>query len=90
MFEPSDARLWLSLRKSAEDVLTAFYSAGALIGATPKDAFSVVCDASTTTQDDIDNGRVIAQVTLSCAVSIQRLDVVITQRGSTAMQGQAA
>jgi phage tail sheath protein FI len=89
-FEPSNARLWLSLRTSAEDVLTAFYRAGALVGATPKDAFSVACDGSTTSQDDIDNGRVIVQVTLSLAVSIQRLDVVITQHGGAAMQGQAA
>ena len=31
---------------------------GALQGSTPQQAFVVKCDATTTTQNDIDNGRV--------------------------------
>ena len=35
---------------------------GALMGTTPPQAFVVICDATTTTQNDIDNGRVNIQI----------------------------
>ncbi len=35
---------------------------GALIGTKPEDAFFVRCDSSTMTQDDIDDGRLIAEI----------------------------
>ena len=38
----------------------------ALDGATPADAFSVRCDRSTMTQNDLDNGRLVAEIMLYC------------------------
>ena len=35
---------------------------GALLGATPKEAFFVHCDRSTMTQNDLDNGRLICRI----------------------------
>jgi phage tail sheath protein FI len=38
------------------------WASGGLQGATPDKAFFVRCDTTTMTQDDIDNGRLIALV----------------------------
>ncbi|HEY4241171.1 MAG TPA: hypothetical protein VGM88_15215 [Kofleriaceae bacterium] len=84
-FEASNEALWLWLRQRAEDVLRSFYVAGALVGSSEKDAFAVRCDRTTMSQDDLDSGRAIVTVTLAIASSIQRIDLVITQHGTSAV-----
>ena len=46
------------MRDSVKNFLTTQWRAGALFGATPKEAFFVRVDETTTTQDDRDNGIV--------------------------------
>lgn len=58
VFEPNDEPLWLAIRSSVETFLLGLYRQGAFQGATPSEAFFVKCDATTTTQEDIDNGKV--------------------------------
>jgi phage tail sheath protein FI len=58
VFEPNDLKLWARLRDSVKNFLTTQWRAGALFGATPKEAFFVRVDETTTTQDDRDNGIV--------------------------------
>lgn len=58
VFEPNDEPLWKSIRRDAGAFLHTLWRDGALQGAKPEEAFFVKCDAETTTQDDIDNGRV--------------------------------
>jgi phage tail sheath protein FI len=58
VFEPNDLRLWARLRDSVKNFLTTQWRAGALFGDTPKEAFFVRVDETTTTQDDRDNGIV--------------------------------
>jgi phage tail sheath protein FI len=58
VFEPNDEPLWLSIRNSVEGFMLSLFNQGALQGGTPSLAFQVKCDASTTTQDDINNGVV--------------------------------
>lgn len=58
VFEPNDEPLWASLRLNIRSFMLTQFRAGALQGSTPDDAFFVKCDASTTTQQDIDNGVV--------------------------------
>ena len=57
-FEPNGETLWSEIRSASEAFLNSLYVQGALQGTTASHAFFVTCDASTTTQDDIDNGRV--------------------------------
>jgi phage tail sheath protein FI len=57
--------------------LTNLYLIGALGGASPAEAFQVRCDRSTMTQNDIDNGRVIARVEFVAASPIERITVVL-------------
>jgi phage tail sheath protein FI len=58
VFEPNDEPLWSSLRLNIRSFMLTQFRAGAFQGAKPDEAFFVKCDASTTTQQDIDNGVV--------------------------------
>jgi len=76
-FESSGEQLWTKLRESLDTLLLGLWQDGALRGATPADAFYVRCDRSTMTQNDIDNGRVIALVQFDAAFPIERITVVL-------------
>ncbi len=52
VFEPNDSSLWAALRAEVKDFMSNLMSQGALYD------FQVTCDATTTTQDDIDAGIV--------------------------------
>lgn len=58
VFEPNDERLWQQLRLTVGAFLHPIFQGGAFQGDTPRDAYFVKCDTETTTQSDIDNGRV--------------------------------
>ncbi len=59
VFEPNDARLWKRVEQSVRAFLTAVWRDGALMGATPEQAFFVRCDETTMTPYDRENGRLI-------------------------------
>jgi phage tail sheath protein FI len=58
IFEPNDTPLWVALRTTVESFMLSLYNQGAFQGTTPSQAFQVKCDNTTTTQDDIDQGKV--------------------------------
>ncbi len=62
VFEPNGESLWATVRQRAEEFLDAQWRSGALMGRRPDDAYFVRCDRTTMTQDDIDNGRLVALV----------------------------
>ncbi|MBO7743568.1 phage tail sheath family protein [Paenibacillus sp. MWE-103] len=62
VFEPNDAKLWARVRRTINEFLTRVWRDGALMGAMQDQAFFVQVDRSTMTQDDIDNGRMIALI----------------------------
>jgi phage tail sheath protein FI len=62
VFEPNDERLWARVRQSISNFLTTVWRDGALEGTKAEEAFFVTCDRTTMTQDDIDNGRLIAVI----------------------------
>ena len=62
VFEPNGERLWANVRTTVSDFLYNEWIVGALLGATPKEAFFVRCDRSTMTQNDLDNGRLVCLV----------------------------
>jgi len=57
LFEPNDEPLWARVRASVTAFLYDLWRRGALQGAKPEQAFFVRCDRDTTTQLDIDLGR---------------------------------
>jgi len=62
VFEPNDATLWKSIRRDVGAFLTRLWRSGALMGATPEEAFFVQCDEETNPPDVIDAGQVITVI----------------------------
>ncbi|MDT8760261.1 phage tail sheath subtilisin-like domain-containing protein [Sphingomonas psychrotolerans] len=62
VFEPNGEALWANVRTTVSDFLYNEWVSGALLGASPKEAFFVRCDRTTMTQNDLDNGRLICLV----------------------------
>jgi phage tail sheath protein FI len=58
VFEPNDEPLWASLRLNVGSFMNNLFRKGAFQGKSAGDAYYVRCDASTTTQNDIDLGIV--------------------------------
>ena len=62
VFEPNGELLWANVRRSIEDFLLNEFQMGALLGTKPEEAYFVRCDRSTMTQNDLDNGRLVALI----------------------------
>ncbi len=58
VFEPNDEPLWSQLRLNIGVFMHDLFRQGAFQGGKPSDAYFVRCDATTTTQSDIDKGIV--------------------------------
>ena len=58
LFEPNDEPLWAQIRLAAGAFMQNLFRQGAFQGAKASDAYDVRCDATTTTQNDINLGRV--------------------------------
>jgi phage tail sheath protein FI len=58
VFEPNDAPLWSQMRLAVGTFMHDLFRQGAFQGSTPRDAYLVRCDATTTTQADVDLGIV--------------------------------
>jgi len=65
VFEPNDRRLWKAIRCDIGVYLTLLWRQGALMGASPEQAYFVKCDEETNTPDVIDNGQVVALIGLA-------------------------
>lgn len=77
-FEPSGEKVWGRIRDQLNIFLRALFDAGALRGDSPAASYQVRCDRSTMSQDDIDNGRVIATVQFDAAAPVDTITVVLT------------
>jgi phage tail sheath protein FI len=58
IFEPNDTPLWTAIVTSINAFMLTLFHQNAFQGNSPKEAFQVRCDATTTTQTDINNGIV--------------------------------
>ncbi len=58
VFEPNDEPLWAQIRLAVGSFMNNLFRQGAFQGSSPRDAYLVRCDSSTTTQADIDLGIV--------------------------------
>ena len=58
VFEPNDEPLWTQIRLNVDDFMNSLFRQGAFQGASAQQAYLVKCDATTTTQGDIDRGVV--------------------------------
>ena len=62
VFEPNDLSLWKSIERDVSAFLTLQWRQGALMGATPEEAFFVSCNAETNPPEVIDAGMVVTMV----------------------------
>ncbi len=58
VFEPNDEPLWAQIRMNVGAFMQDLFRQSAFQGTTPKEAYVVKCDRTTTTQSDIDRGIV--------------------------------
>ena len=58
VFEGNDEPLWAQIRLSVGTFMQRLFKQGAFQGTSPRDAYFVKCDGSTTTQDDRNQGIV--------------------------------
>ncbi len=77
IFAGNSANLWARIENFLNQLLTALWRLNALDGATASDAFSVRCDSSTMTQNDIDNGRIVAIVMFTAASTVELIRVTL-------------
>ena len=62
VFEPNGEALWRNITRTVTDFLEVQWRNGALMGSSPDEAFFVLCDRSTMSQNDLDNGRLICLI----------------------------
>jgi uncharacterized protein len=62
VFEPNDRTLWKSVKSEITSFLGNVYRDGALMGATPEEAFFVKCDEETNPQASIDMGQLVTVI----------------------------
>jgi phage tail sheath protein FI len=86
VFEPNGEALWANVRTTVSDFLYNEWVSGALLGATPKEAFFVRCDRSTITQNDLDNGRLICLIGVA---AIKPAEFVIFRIGQKTADARA-
>jgi hypothetical protein len=62
VFEPNDLSLWKAIRRDIRAFLMLLWRQGALMGATPEEAFFVQCDEETNPPEVVDAGMVVTVV----------------------------
>ena len=62
VFEPNDVTLWEGVKRTLNAFLRGLWSAGALFGASPDQAYYVKCDAETNPPESIDQGKLVVEV----------------------------
>jgi phage tail sheath protein FI len=62
VFEPNSADLWSKIRRNVTAFLTNVWASGALFGATPEQAFYVLCDETTNPSEVRDLGQVVTEI----------------------------
>ena len=77
VFEVSAPPVWAQVRDRMTDLMTGLWQAGAIRGDSRRDAFSVRCDSGTMSQQDIDEGRLIVEITFEATLSIERITIVL-------------
>jgi phage tail sheath protein FI len=68
VFEPNDMRLWVRIHRELTGRLNDLFLQGALLGASPDEAFYVKCDASNNPDEDRASGNLTVDVGVAPAV----------------------
>lgn len=80
IFENNDEKLWSELRTVITVFLNEYRNQGGLRGATPSDAFFVLCDGSNNTAQQIANGEVHIQVGVALQYPAEFIVIDLSQK----------
>lgn len=80
VFEPNDVALWSRVKRTVEIFLEGIWRTGALVGASPAEAFFVDVGPNTMSKDDIDNGRLICTIGVAPVKPAEFVIFRITQK----------
>jgi Bacteriophage tail sheath protein len=78
VFERPGSLIWATVRAEIESFLLGLWRNGALMGQKPDEAYSVRCDLSTMTQNDVDSGRLVILVGLAPLRPAEFLNLRVT------------
>lgn len=87
VFDTNGPALWARLRRTIEDLLLGFWREGAFGGDSASQAFDVRCDRRTMTQADLDAGRLIVEIAVLPAASIERITVTLDLGSAASSNG---
>jgi hypothetical protein len=91
VFQSNGPLLWARVQTFLRQLMTRLWQLDALDGDTIADAFSARCDRSTMTQNDLDNGRLVAEVSFNAASTIELIRVTLAlETSGTSAQSIAA
>jgi phage tail sheath protein FI len=62
VFEPNDRNLWARVQRNVAAFLRGLWRDGALVGATPEQAFYVLCDETNNPPSSVDEGKLIIEI----------------------------
>jgi len=62
VFEPNDSDLWARVRRTVSSFLRGLWMQGALVGATPEQAFFILCDETNNPPSSVDEGKLIVDI----------------------------
>jgi len=62
VFEPNDADLWARVRRTVAAFLRGLWMQGALVGATPDQAFFILCDETNNPANSVDEGKLVVDI----------------------------
>jgi hypothetical protein len=93
VFESSNEGKWAELRRRVAFIGDSLFRQGALRGPSARDAYEVLCDRSTMTPQDVDQGRIIAEVLYRPALPIESIRIALalseTERVSVSAEARA-
>ena len=81
VFEPNDASLWKFIRRDITAFLQRVWLDGALMGASPEEAFFVKCDSETNPPEVVDAGQVVILIGIA---PVKPAEFVIFRIGQSA------
>ena len=84
VFEPNDVTLWEGVKRTVGGFLRGLWTAGALFGASPDEAFYVKCDADTNPPESIDQGLLIVEIGIAPVKPAEFVVFRISQKKQTA------
>ncbi|SMF27547.1 Phage tail sheath protein FI [Alteromonadaceae bacterium Bs31] len=82
IFERNGEKLWKHIRSRLSGYLNVLFQMGVLDGRNPAEAYTVRCDRSTMSQQELDSGVVKAEVIVNITASLETMIIAFSVQGN--------